>query len=109
MGSYDLAIKCPRLRKPNYGMISPTDCAETKKLYGAQCAFACNPGFQLQGPSIRYKKTMLRFRKHAFLFFELSTLFLLIKKLSKNVVLAELRSFLLENVMKKDSGMVVPI
>ena len=54
MGSYDLAIKCPRLRKPNYGMISPTDCAETKKLYGAQCAFACNPGFQLQGPSIRY-------------------------------------------------------
>ena len=35
------AIKCPRLRKPNYGDIYPSKCSTKKSAFGDQCAFAC--------------------------------------------------------------------
>lgn len=50
---YIEAIRCPRLRRPNYGEIYPSDCTRSKMLYGGRCAFSCHAGFQLQGPSIR--------------------------------------------------------
>ena len=46
-------VKCGRLRKPSYGMITPSSCSESKQVLGAQCAFACKPGFKLMGASIR--------------------------------------------------------
>ena len=49
----NLAIQCPRLRKPSYGMVVPEDCTLSRKGYGAQCAFACNQGFKLIGPTMR--------------------------------------------------------
>jgi Sushi repeat (SCR repeat) len=47
------AIRCPALRVPSYGRIYPADCSAQKQPFGKQCAFACNQGFQLQGPSLR--------------------------------------------------------
>lgn len=47
------AIKCPRLRKPNYGEIYPRHCSTKKSAFGDQCAFACKTGFRLEGPSLR--------------------------------------------------------
>ena len=51
--SFTIAIRCPRLRRPNYGEIYPADCTRSRMLFGARCAFSCHAGFQLQGPSLR--------------------------------------------------------
>ena len=48
-----VAIRCPRLRRPNYGEIYPGDCTRARKYFGTRCAFSCHAGFQLQGPSLR--------------------------------------------------------
>ena len=47
------AIKCPRLRRPNYGEIYPSDCTNSRIPFEGRCAFSCHAGFQLQGPSLR--------------------------------------------------------
>ena len=47
------AIKCPRLRRPNYGEIYPSDCTNSRMPFEGRCAFSCHAGFQLQGPSLR--------------------------------------------------------
>ena len=47
------AIKCPRLRRPNYGEIYPSVCGERRMHFGERCAFACRAGFELQGPTLR--------------------------------------------------------
>ena len=47
------AIKCGRLRKPSFGAIYPETCAQRKMPFGQRCAFACQPGFELTGPSLR--------------------------------------------------------
>ena len=46
-------VKCPRLRRPNFGAIYPNNCNIQKSPFGGRCAFACNPGFTLQGPTLR--------------------------------------------------------
>ena len=50
---YNTAIRCPRLRRPNYGEVYPLDCTRSRMLFGGRCAFSCHAGFQLQGPSLR--------------------------------------------------------
>ena len=47
------AVKCGRLRKPSFGAIYPENCAQRKMPFGQRCAFACQPGFRLTGPSLR--------------------------------------------------------
>ena len=47
------AIRCPRLRRPNYGEIYPSDCTNSRMPFEGRCAFSCHAGFQLQGPSLR--------------------------------------------------------
>ena len=47
------AIRCPRLRRPNYGEIYPSDCTSSRMPFEGRCAFSCHAGFQLQGPSLR--------------------------------------------------------
>jgi CUB/sushi domain-containing protein len=67
--AYCKPIKCPRLRKANYGDIYPPQCSTKKSgwsgdveanisvpsfaAFGDQCAFACKKGFRLVGPSLR--------------------------------------------------------
>lgn len=46
-------VKCPRLRKPNFGKIYPAHCSTQESWYRGRCAFACDPGFMLQGPTLR--------------------------------------------------------
>ena len=48
-----LAVKCGRLRQPAFGAIYPESCGQRKMPYRQRCAFACQPGFRLQGPSLR--------------------------------------------------------
>ena len=48
-----LAVKCSRLRQPAFGAIYPESCGQRKMPYRQRCAFACQPGFRLQGPSLR--------------------------------------------------------
>ena len=47
------AVKCSRLREPAFGAIYPESCGQRKMPYRQRCAFACQPGFALQGPSLR--------------------------------------------------------
>lgn len=50
---YFAAIKCGRLRKPSFGAIYPESCSQRKMPFGQRCAFACQPGFRLEGPTLR--------------------------------------------------------
>ena len=49
------AVRCPRLRRPNNGEVYPPSCSRGRSRFGARCAVACRPGFQMQpeGPTIR--------------------------------------------------------
>ncbi len=52
--SFPAAIKCPRLRRPNYGEVYPPECATRRSRHGRRCAFACRlPGFELHGAPVR--------------------------------------------------------